>query len=119
LLREGTERASDDLHVDAASDQQGNQLLQFAVADQWIATNERQVQWLEPVDNFENSVNQMLAFSIVQLAQGHAAAQVGFIVRVATRTSQRAFAREFYRKGRRLAPEDFPPGSNDFRSSHP
>jgi hypothetical protein len=50
------------------------------------------MQWLKAVDDFENSVDQFLAFVIAEAAQHHAAAQVRVVIGIASRTAQWALA---------------------------
>jgi hypothetical protein len=90
-----TERAGDHLHVDASGDEHWNQGLDFAVSNQRIAAHQRQMQRLEPVHHLEHTVNQSLAFSVVQAPQRDIAAEVLVVVRVATGTAKRTFLGNF------------------------
>jgi len=65
-----SEGAGNNLHVDSASQEQGNQQFQLAIPNQRVASDNRKVQRLQPVNDFKNSVNQGLTSSIVQVAQG-------------------------------------------------
>jgi hypothetical protein len=69
-----SESAGYDLHVDSARQQGGNQQLQFAIADQRVASDDRQVQRLQPINDLKNPFHQGLASSIVQVAQRLSAA---------------------------------------------
>src|SRR5712664_3263196 len=61
----GSEGAGNNLHMDSARQEQGNQQLQFAIPYQRIATDDGQVQRLQPIDDFKDSVYQGLAPSVV------------------------------------------------------
>ena len=64
----GAEGAGYNLHVDSTAEQEGNQQFQLAKADQGVATDNRQVHGLQPVDHLKDSVYQGLASAIVQFA---------------------------------------------------
>jgi hypothetical protein len=113
-----SEGTGNDLHVDSARQEQGNEQLKFAIADQRVTPDDGQMQWLQSIDNFEYSVYQGLALSVVKVAQGLPAAQMRVVIGVATRTSQGAFTRNFYRKRRLLTPKNFAPCLNDLIGVH-
>jgi hypothetical protein len=60
--------------VNPAGDQLWDQGLAFAVADQRVAADQGEVQWLDPIDEFEDPVYEFLAFAICQSAQRDSAA---------------------------------------------
>jgi hypothetical protein len=68
------------------------------------------------VDQSEHTVDERLSLSIVQGAQGGAAAQMGVVVRIASGTSQGTFARNFDRERGAFSFEDFTPRTNHFGS---
>jgi len=115
---QGAEGAGDDLHVDSTSEQLGNERLKLAIANQRIAADERQMQRLETINDFEDAVNESLAAAIVQLAQRLSAAQMRRVVSVTAWTSQRTFPRDFEGERRALALENFAPRLNNLRSKH-
>ena len=110
--------AGDDLHVEAAGEQLGDESFQLAITDQRIAADDGQMQRLEAIDDFENSINQDLALAIVEVAQGFAAAEVSVVESVAAGAAQRALAGDFDGEGGWLAFEDFAPSLKDFRGAH-
>lgn len=100
---QGAKSAGDDLHVDSTCEQLRNERFEFAITNQRIAADQRQMQGLEAINNFEDAVDEGLAVTIVQVAQRLSAAQMRSVVSVATRTSQRAFPRDFDGERRTLA----------------
>lgn len=115
---QGSERAGDNLDVDSARQQRWNHQLQFTIADQGVATDDRQVQRLDAIDNFKYSIYESLASSIVQVAQRRSAAEMGVVVRVTAGTFQRAFFGNFDRKRRLLTLQDLAPCLKNFRRVH-
>ena len=115
---QGSERAGDNLHVDSALQQRRNHQLQFTKADQWVATDNRQMQRLNAIYNFKYSIYQGLAPSIVQIAQRWSAAQMRVVVRVTAGAFQRAFLGNLDRKRRWFAFQDLAPCLNNLRRVH-
>src|SRR4051794_23459982 len=87
LLGKRSKGAGHDLYVDAACEQQRNQLLDLSISNQGIAADQRQVQWFEPVHHLENSVDQVLPFTVVQFAKSHTSAEMCVVVRITARAA--------------------------------
>jgi outer membrane receptor protein involved in Fe transport len=115
---QGSERAGDNLHVDSARQQRWDHQLQFTIADQGVATDDRQVQRLDAIDNFKYSIYKSLASAIVQVAQCWSAAEMGVVIRVTTGAFQWAFFGNFDRKGRWFTLQDLAPCLDDLRRVH-
>src|SRR5260370_2847853 len=106
------------LDVCSARQKGRNHQLQLAKAEQRVATNDGQVQRLEPIDDFKHSVHERLASSVVQVAQCLSAAKMRRVIGVTARTFQGAFLGDFYGKRGWFTLEDFAPGLKDFRCLH-
>src|SRR5215467_8300446 len=115
---EGAECTGDDLNVNASIKQKRNHQLEFAVPDKRVASNQRQMQGLETVDNLKNTIYQFLAFEIAKISQGEAAAEMSVIIGITSGTTQRALARNLDGKRRPLPPENLAPGANNFCTLH-
>ena len=83
---------------------------QLAIAHQRLAADDRDVQRPMFVDERHHAVDQLLAFEVADLAQREVAAEMIVAVGVAAGTAQRTLARDFDRKGGRVAREDATPG---------
>jgi hypothetical protein len=95
--------AGHDLHVDSTIEQLRKQRLQFAVPHQWVAAHQGKMQGTKAVGDFQDSVDELLAFVVPQAAQRLAAAYVIVTVRITAGASQRTFPRNFDGKGRPLS----------------
>src|SRR5271169_5395851 len=63
-------------------------------------------------DQIQNAVDERIAAEIVELCKEFAIAKVRIAVRVATGTTERAFARNLDGKHRRFAAKDFSPSAH-------
>jgi hypothetical protein len=63
--RHRAKRARHDLNMDSAFNQNGDQCPDFAVADQWIASYQREVQRPQPVYDLQHSCDKGVSFAIV------------------------------------------------------
>src|SRR5450631_1065012 len=70
----------------------------------------------QPVDEFQNSIDKVLALSIVEAAQRHAAAQMSVIVGITSRTPQWALTGNLDRERGAPALEDLSPRMKYFGS---
>jgi hypothetical protein len=61
------------LHVHSSTKQLRNHQLELAIANQRVATHDRQMQRLEAVDDIENAVYQLLPFAIAKISQSYSA----------------------------------------------
>ncbi len=84
--------------MNSALDQLRDKLLKLAISHQRIAADKRNVQRLVPVDKFQNSLDEFVAFEIAQSAKGNAAAEMLRLICITAGTSQRTFTRNFNRK---------------------
>ncbi len=116
--RDGAEGAGDDLGVDAAGFDLGDELLELAIADHGVAADEGDVQGLVLIEESENAGDELVAFVVGKLAQLSAAAEVGGVEGVAAGTAQGALFGDFDGDGRGAAGEDPAPGVDDFGFLH-
>jgi len=96
--RNRTHGACHHLHVQAALRQLRQQHVELAIADERLAADERHVQRLQPIDDFDDAVDEGLALSIGQRSECLAAAKVFVAVGVTARATQRAFTGDFNRE---------------------
>jgi hypothetical protein len=82
-----------------ALDQLRQQDLEFAVTDERVTSNNRQMERAMLIHHVEHAGDQFLSFEIGQAAQVDGP-KLGIFVRVAPRTTQRAFFRDFNGKRR-------------------
>jgi len=101
------------LHIESTLRKLGQQHVELAITHQRLTADERHVQRLEPIDDVDNAVDQRLALSIRERPQRLAAAEMVVAVRVASRTTERAFPRDFDGEIRAESGKDFAPGSDD------
>jgi hypothetical protein len=73
-------------------DQQRDHQLEFTIPDERIASDNRQVQRLKSVDDFQDTVYEFLPPAITETSQSHPSSQVRVIIGIASGTMQRAFA---------------------------
>ena len=113
LGRNFADRAGDHLHVDAALRQDRQQRVQFAVAHERFAADDRHVERPLPVDDPEHAVDQLLPLEVADLAQRDVAAEVVVAVGVASGALQRALAGDFERQRRCVSGQDPSPRAQD------
>jgi hypothetical protein len=97
----------------AGSRRTRNHQLELGIPDKRVASHDRQMQGLEAVDDLENAVYQFLPFAIAEISQSHPAAQMRVIIRIASRTTQRAFARDLNGQRGPLSFENLAPRANN------
>ena len=112
--RHSAKRARHDLRVDAALLHLRQNLLQFAVADQGVASDERNMQRLVLIDHCQHIAHQRVALEVRKLAQFSARAQVRRVEGIAAGAAQRAFLGDLDRKGGRAAAQNTCPGLQNF-----
>jgi hypothetical protein len=112
----GAEGAGDELDVDAALEEEGDHGFNFAVTDEGVAADEREVEGFEAVDDFEDTIDEGLALAVGEAAEGGAAAEVTVVIGVTARAAQRAFLGDFNGQRRLLALEDHSPSFHDLGS---
>ena len=101
--------------MNPALGEQGEDNAQLLIADQRLAANDGDVQGALAIDDFHESIDELLAFEVPEPAQGDAAAEMIVAVRVAAGTPQRALSRDLDRKYRLMSAEDASPrGKNPF-----
>src|SRR5262245_56974343 len=97
--------------MNAALGELRENLIQFLVADQGLAPDDRDMKRAVLVDHRHEVVNQLLSLEVADGAQGQLdAAEVVVAVGVAAGTVKRALPRNLDREGRRVAGEDSTPG---------
>src|SRR5687768_13452604 len=106
-------RAGYHLHKQAALGQLRQHDVELTVTDQRLAADERDVQRAQPIDHFEDTVDEGLALAVGHCAERLAAAKMVVAIGVATRTAQGAFARVFEGKIGAASGEDLTPGADD------
>jgi hypothetical protein len=77
--RKGTKGAGHNLHVDSTIEQKRDQDLQFAIPNQRIASDDRQMQGPQAVDYLKHTIGEFLSLAIVQAAQCYAASEMSVI----------------------------------------
>src|SRR5260370_11381124 len=112
--RKRPECTGDQLDVNSSIKQQRNHHLELAIADKRVASHDRQMQRLEPVDDLKNTVDQVLPLAIMKTSQSHAATQARVIIGIAPATTQRALARNLNGKRGPLSLENLAPCANNF-----
>jgi hypothetical protein len=55
--------------VNPSIDQQRDHQLEFTIPDEWVASDNRQVQRLKSVDDFEDTVDELFSFAITKTSQ--------------------------------------------------
>src|SRR5882762_1427414 len=76
------------------------------------------MQRLEAVHDLQNTIDQVLPFAITKAPERHPATEMRVVIRVASGTTQRAFARNLNGKGGPLPLEDLAPCANNCGSLH-
>ncbi len=99
-------RARHQLRVDAALGEPGQDRVQLAIPDQWLAPDDRQVHRPMLVDEGHEPLHQLVALVVRQTAQRHAATEVFVAVGVAAGAAQRTFAGDLDRKVGSIARKD-------------
>ena len=110
--------AGDDLHVNATLQQKRHKGFKFAISNERITANQRQVQRLHAIDYIQHSINQSVAFEIREIAQSFGSAQMIVIVSVATGTAQRTLASYFDGKRRGSPAQNELPGTDNVAIAH-
>ncbi len=111
------ESAGDELHVDTAIDKLGKQHFEFAIADERVSADDRQMERLVLVDQLEHAVDQLLSFEIREAAQV-GGAEMRVFVGVASGTAQRAFFGDFQRKAGNTADKGSAPRLQNWLDLH-
>ena len=96
----------------------GSSVVELAKPHERFAADDRQMQWLQPVDDVDHAVDQFLALVVGKLSQNDVAAEVGVAIGVAARAPQRTLARDLNRQVRPVAREDAPPSLEDGTGFH-
>jgi hypothetical protein len=112
--RDGAEGAGDDLGVDSAALDLGQEQLQFTIANEGIATDQGDVERLELVDEGEDAGDQLFSAEVGELTEDGFAAQVGGVKGVAAGTAQGTFLGDFDGKRRGTARKNPGPGMENF-----
>ena len=94
LAWNGSNGAGHELRVDASFGHPRQNLVEFLVSDQRLASHDRDMQRPEAIDERHESRDQLIAFVIGQPSERDFATEVLIAVGVATRTSQRALLRD-------------------------
>ena len=102
-----TERTGHNLDV-GALDQLRQQDLEFPVTDERVASNNRHMERAMSIHHFEHACDQFLSLEIRQAAQVRGP-EMSVLVRVAPRTTQRAFLCDFNGKRRDSTPQGAAP----------
>jgi hypothetical protein len=95
-------------------DQPRDHQLEFTIPDERVASDNRQVQGLKPVDDFEDTVYELLPLAITKTSQSHPSSQVRVIIGIASGTTQRAFAGNLNGKRGPLSYKNLAPSSKNF-----
>jgi hypothetical protein len=69
-------------------------------------------------DEGQDAIDQRVSMKISELTQRHVAAKMLILIRITTRTVERAFARDFDGQHRRLALQDPSPGRQKSQGVH-
>jgi hypothetical protein len=75
-----------------------NDLLEFAISNKRVASDQRQVQGAVAVDELENAAYERAASIIAQVSQRSAAAEMRRVISITAGTAERAFPRDLDRK---------------------
>jgi hypothetical protein len=67
-----------------------NERIKFAIPDELIASDQREMQRPKTVGDFENAIDKFLAFPIVQVAEYGTPTQVSFVIGITSRAAKRA-----------------------------
>ena len=111
LDRDRAHGARDDLRIDAALSEHGQQLRQLAIAHERFTADNRQMERLMPIDERDHAVDECLALQIANIAQRDAAAEMLIAIGVTTGAAKRALTRDFDREVRSVPCEDPSPGA--------
>jgi hypothetical protein len=104
--------------VDAAGIDQGNELIEFAVADERIAADDGDVEGFVVVDESQGFRYQFVTSEVGELAELRFAAEVCGIEGIAAGATQGAFFGDFDGEIGGVAGQDSVPGMQDFRRLH-
>jgi hypothetical protein len=93
-----THRARDELRVDPALGETGQNRIELAEPHQRFAADDREMKRLVLIDQLEELVDQLLALVVANLTERDAAAEMLVVVCVATGAAQRTLASDFNRE---------------------
>jgi hypothetical protein len=62
-------------------------LVELTKPYEWLATDDRYVQWLVTIDELHKTVHKLFTFVIADLIQQHTASEVLIAIRIASRTA--------------------------------
>ena len=108
--RNGDDGAGDDQREDVYFAEGGENTGKFAMTDQRLAADERNVEGLVFVHEREDAIDEGVTVEIAELAESDTAAEVLFAIGVTAGAAQGAFARDFDREQGDTAGEDASPG---------
>src|SRR4051812_22526132 len=89
-----SEGAGDDLHMNSPLEQQRNHDLEFTISNKRIAADDGQVQRLEPINDFQHSIDKFLILPVIEAAQSQSSAKMSILICIAPRTAKRTFLRD-------------------------
>jgi hypothetical protein len=104
--------------VGAAGAEDGENAAQFTMADERLASDERDVHGIVALDQLEDAADQIVAAEVGKIAELGCAGEVRITIGIASGTAQGAFASNFDREKRDFPTQDFPPGSQYVKWIH-
>jgi hypothetical protein len=107
--RQRAHGACDELNFDAHALEPGQDLIELAIANERLASHDRDVHRPQPAHEIKHSFDELRAPVIAQLPERDSSAEVVRLVCVAARTTKRTLLRDLERKQRRAALENAAP----------
>jgi hypothetical protein len=96
----------------------GQKKFELAVANEGVASDEGDVEWLVVVDDGEHFCDQLLSFEVGELTEFGLASEVGRVEGIATGAAERAFFGDFNRERGDTTGKDTSPRIEDFGLFH-
>ena len=116
--RDGSKSTGDQLDKNSQPFQSGEEDFHFPEPDQWVSTDDGEVEWAVSPHQGQHALDQRLSLKVGELSQIGTASQMPILVGITPRTVERTFPGDFNGKGWKPTLQDSSPGMHHFDGLH-